>query len=78
MLNGELYTQRVQELIYLCLSTDCFMKIEWREIFMKQSVENTNKLTSEIFVNPLKYNTKSVYMWVGEFINLKRTRKLGY
>ena len=27
MINGELHTQRLQKLIYLCLSTDCFMKI---------------------------------------------------
>ena len=27
MLNGELYAQRLQRLIYLDLSTDCFMKI---------------------------------------------------
>ena len=43
-----LYVQRLQKLIYLYLFTDCFMKIsnfrskirsnDWREIFMKQSV----------------------------------------
>ena len=27
MLNGELYRQRLQKLIYLYLSTDCFVKI---------------------------------------------------
>ena len=27
MLNGELYIQRFHKLIYLCLSTDCFMTI---------------------------------------------------
>ena len=27
VLNGELYAQRLQKLIYLHLSTDCFMKI---------------------------------------------------
>ena len=27
MLNGELYAQRLQKLIYLYLFTDCFMKI---------------------------------------------------
>ena len=27
VLNGELYAQRFQKLIYLPLSTDCFMKI---------------------------------------------------
>ena len=27
VLYGELYTQGLQNLIYLCLSTDCFMKI---------------------------------------------------
>ena len=27
VLNGELYAQRLQKLIYLLLSTDCFMKI---------------------------------------------------
>ena len=27
VLNGELYTQRLQKLMYPCLSTDCFMKI---------------------------------------------------
>ena len=27
MLNGELYAQRLQKLIYLHLPTDCFMKI---------------------------------------------------
>ena len=44
VLNGELCTERLQKLIYLCLSTDCFMRIshqifqapeDWREIFMK-------------------------------------------
>ena len=55
-----LYTQGLQQLIYLYLCTDCFMKIslhfsgpeEWREIFMKQSVDKTttDKLTSVIFV----------------------------
>ena len=50
VLNGELYAQRLQKLIYFHLPTDCFMKIshpvgpidwspiDWREIFMKQSV----------------------------------------
>ena len=49
VLSGELYAQRLQKLIYLYLFTDCFMKIslqsleqiccdDWREIFMKQSV----------------------------------------
>ena len=46
--NGEHYAQRLQKLIYLHLSRDCFMKIslqptvgpvDWREIFMKQSVD---------------------------------------
>ena len=52
VLNGELYAQRLQKLIYLYLFTDCFMicSDDWREIFMKQSVKNTNKLTSVIFV----------------------------
>ena len=27
VLNGELCTQRLQKLIYLCLSSDCFIKI---------------------------------------------------
>ena len=27
VLNGELYVQRLQKLIYLCLFTDCVMKI---------------------------------------------------
>ena len=27
VLNGELYAQRLQKLMYLYLSTDCFMKI---------------------------------------------------
>ena len=47
VLNGELYAQRLQKLIYLHLFTDCFMKIPlhsseqnilYIEIFMKQSV----------------------------------------
>ena len=49
VLNGELYAQRLQKLIYQRLFTDCFIKIslqsseeicseDWREIFMKQSV----------------------------------------
>ena len=29
VLNGELYTQRLHKLIYLCLSTECFMKISF-------------------------------------------------
>ena len=32
LLNGELYTQRFQELIYLRLFTRCFMKISLRSI----------------------------------------------
>ena len=47
VLSGELYTQRLQKLIYLYLSTDCCVfhedfsrnLEEWREIFMKQSVD---------------------------------------
>ena len=31
-------TQRLQKLIYLYLSTDCFV-FQWREIFTKQSVD---------------------------------------
>ena len=49
MLNGELYAQRLQKLSYLHLFTDCFMTIcsnDWREIFMKHSVNKCNKLTS--------------------------------
>ena len=33
MLNGELYTQRLQALIYLYLSTGCFMKIDFPPLF---------------------------------------------
>ena len=29
VLNGELYTQRLHKVIYLCLSTKCFMKISF-------------------------------------------------
>ena len=29
VLNGELYAQRLHKLIYLCLSTECFMKISF-------------------------------------------------
>ena len=62
MLSGELYIQTLQKLICLSLSTDCFMKIslyssgpgEWREIFMKQSVPNTDKVTSVIAVYVLR------------------------
>ena len=49
---------RLQKLIYLRLSTHCFMEIsllstpdKWREIFMKQSVENADKLTFVISVH---------------------------
>ena len=51
VLNGELHAQRLQKLIYLYLFTDCFMicSDDWREIFMKQSVKNTDKLTFIIF-----------------------------
>ena len=43
VLNGELYAQRLQKVIYMYLFTDYFMHVsdEWREVFMKQSV---NKL----------------------------------
>ena len=37
VLNVELYTQRLQKLIYLCLFTDCFMKIVLHS-FMKISL----------------------------------------
>ena len=47
VLNRELYTNRFKKIIYLHVSTDCFMKIslqsmgpvDWREIFIKQSVD---------------------------------------
>ena len=46
VLDREFYTQRFYKLICLRLPTDCFMKIslqkcsiDWREIFMKQSVD---------------------------------------
>ena len=42
--NGELYTQRLQKLIYLCLSTDCFMKISLHSsgsCFMKTSLHSS-------------------------------------
>ena len=48
VLNGELYALRLQMLIYLHLSTNCFMKIslqpmvgpaDWKEIFMTQSTD---------------------------------------
>ena len=29
VLNGEICTQRLHKLIYLCLSTECFMKISF-------------------------------------------------
>ena len=63
VLNGELYAQRCQKLIYLHLFTDCFMKISfWAleqtqcsddsgEICMKQYGNiNADELSSEICV----------------------------
>ena len=46
VLNGELYGQRLQKLIYLNLFTDCFMKIsdEWGEMFMKQHVNKFKEI----------------------------------
>ena len=38
VLNGELYTQGLQKLIYLHLFTDCVCSHDVGEIFMKQSV----------------------------------------
>ena len=56
--NGVTWYSAQWTAIYLNLFTDCFMNIslhsskpdEWREIFMKQSVKNSDKLTSVISV----------------------------
>ena len=60
VLNGELYAQRFQTLIYLYLSTDCCMKIShqsleliqngidydgWRESFMKHSLNKCRQIS---------------------------------
>ena len=38
VLNGKLYAQRVQKLIYLYLFTDCFMKISPKSLEQIQTV----------------------------------------
>ena len=63
VLNGELYAQRFQKLIYLHLFTDCFMKIsplspaiwsiDWGERSWNSLKLNADKLTSEIFVQSM-------------------------
>ena len=52
MLSGELYAQRLQKLIYLDVSTDCFMKISLHSIRSSWNSLYTNpdNLTSVIFV----------------------------
>ena len=55
------YTKFKEIIIYLYMFTDCFMKISlqseqicsenWREIFITQSVNKTDKLTSVTFVH---------------------------
>ena len=43
VLNGELYAQRLQKLIYLHLSTDCFMQISLHSSGQKNRKQNTRK-----------------------------------
>ena len=66
-LNGEFYAQKLQKLIYMYVFTNHFMKIslqsmhanDWREIIMKQYVQNPDKLTSVIFVQFI-YTNKAI------------------
>ena len=44
VLNGELYTQRLQKLIYLYLFTDCFMKI---------SLHSSEQISEILFISQI-------------------------